>query len=217
MPQSTLAQSTLRDARLHVTILPMRPSALLFDMDGTITRPMLDFPRIKAEMGIGQRPILEALAELDPVRREQARAVLHRHEEAAAEQSCLNHGCLELFEWIARKRLPHAVITRNSRRSAQVVLKRHGLRIDVVITRDDGVFKPDPAPLLLACNRLHADSTRAWMIGDGQHDIDAGTAAKMKTVWLSHDRPRSFAAEPWRTVADLPDLLNVLREFVSDE
>jgi hypothetical protein len=40
------------------------PRALLLDMDGTITEPMLDFPRIKAEMGIGQRPILEALAEL---------------------------------------------------------------------------------------------------------------------------------------------------------
>ena len=40
------------------------PKAILFDMDGTLTAPMLDFPRIKAEMGIGERPILEALAEL---------------------------------------------------------------------------------------------------------------------------------------------------------
>src|SRR5258706_313311 len=40
------------------------PKALLFDMDGTLTRPMLDFPRIKAEMGIGSKPILEALAEM---------------------------------------------------------------------------------------------------------------------------------------------------------
>jgi FMN phosphatase YigB (HAD superfamily) len=54
------------------------------------------------------------------------------------------------------------------------------------------------------------------MIGDGQHDIDAGFAAGMRTVWLSHNRPRSFAPEPWRTVVDLPDLLNVLREYVSD-
>jgi HAD superfamily hydrolase (TIGR01549 family) len=178
---------------------------------------MLDFPRIKAEMGIGQRPILEALAELNPVRREEAQAVLHRHEEIAAEQSCLNEGCEQLFQWIARSRLPHAVITRNSRRSAEVVLRRHGLGIDVVITRDDGVFKPDPAPLRLACQRLGVDPSLAWMIGDGAHDVEAGLAAGMKTVWLSHNHPRSFAATPWRTVADLPDLLNVLREFVSDD
>ena len=42
------------------------PRAVLFDMDGTLTEPMLDFPRSKAEMGIGQRPILEALAEVHP-------------------------------------------------------------------------------------------------------------------------------------------------------
>jgi HAD superfamily hydrolase (TIGR01509 family) len=195
----------------------MRPSALLFDMDGTITQPMLDFPRIKAEMGIGPGPILEALAELDPAQREQATAVLHRHEEIAAAQSSLNSGCVELLQWIAEQRLPYALITRNSRRSVEVVLARHRLAIEVVITRDDGVFKPDPAPLRLACERLHADPNHAWMIGDGQHDIDAGIAAGMKTVWVSHNRPRSFPAEPWRIVAGLSDLLNVLRDFVSDQ
>ena len=46
------------------TIDLILPRAVLFDMDGTLTEPMLDFPRIKAEMGIGDRPILEALAEM---------------------------------------------------------------------------------------------------------------------------------------------------------
>jgi len=50
------------------------PRAVLFDMDGTLTRPMLDFPRIKAEMGIGTRPILEALAEMDEAARRAAEA-----------------------------------------------------------------------------------------------------------------------------------------------
>lgn len=43
-----------------------RPRVILFDMDGTLTEPLLDFPRIKADMGIGNRPILEALAEMTP-------------------------------------------------------------------------------------------------------------------------------------------------------
>src|SRR5256885_2252732 len=60
---------------------PPFPRPPLFDMDGPLTRPPLDFPRIKAEMGIGNRPILEALAELSGPQRQQAQAVLHRHEE----------------------------------------------------------------------------------------------------------------------------------------
>jgi FMN phosphatase YigB (HAD superfamily) len=49
------------------------------------------------------------------------------------------------------------------------------------------------------------------MIGDGQFDVEAGLAAGMKTVWLSHGRTRPFAAEPWRTVRDLHELATMLR------
>ncbi len=41
------------------------PRAMLFDMDGTLTAPFLDFDRIKSEMGIGNQPILEAIAKLE--------------------------------------------------------------------------------------------------------------------------------------------------------
>jgi HAD superfamily hydrolase (TIGR01509 family) len=194
----------------------MLPSALLFDMDGTLTCPMLDFPAIKAEMGIGDRPILETLAEMDLPHRQQAMATLHRHEERAAAESELNPGCIELLGWTRAHRLPLALITRNSRQSVNVVLARHGLKIDVLITRDDGMFKPDPTPLLVACQRLKVDAPGAWMIGDGRYDVEAGLAAGMKTVWISHGRQRDFPAEPWCTVGDLHELLNVLMARVSD-
>src|SRR6187200_3347990 len=89
------------------------PRAMLFDMDGTLTEPMLDFPRIKAEMGIGNRPILEALTEMTASDRAAAEAVLHRHEEEAATCSTLNPGCRELLAWLRERRMPLALITRN--------------------------------------------------------------------------------------------------------
>jgi FMN phosphatase YigB (HAD superfamily) len=54
------------------------------------------------------------------------------------------------------------------------------------------------------------------MIGDGRYDVEAGLAAGMKTVWLCHGRQRDFPAIPWRSVSDLPELLNVLRRIVSN-
>src|SRR5438067_1696555 len=86
--------------------------ALLFDMDGTITRPLLDFPRIKAEMGIGARPILEALAEMSSPDRARAEAVLHRHEEHAAAESTLNEGCAQVMRFVHERALRTALITR---------------------------------------------------------------------------------------------------------
>ena len=82
------------------------PRAILFDMDGTLTEPMLDFPRIKADMGIGNRPILEALAEMSPADRPEAESILLRHEDHAAAQSTLNPGCTELLAHSARDVFP---------------------------------------------------------------------------------------------------------------
>ena len=48
------------------------------------------------------------------------------------------------------------------------------------------------------------------MIGDGQYDVEAGLAAGVRTVWVSHGKIRPFAAEPWRQVRDLPELLGLL-------
>jgi HAD superfamily hydrolase (TIGR01509 family) len=188
------------------------PKAILFDMDGTITQPMLDFPRIKREMGIGQRPILEALAEMSQEERKRAEAVLHRHEEEAAANSKLNLGCREMLAWLDRHRIGVAVITRNSRTSVKAVCQRHGLNFEVLITREDGKFKPDPAPLLAACRRLGVEKEDVWMVGDGQYDVEAGLAAGILTVWVSHGRIKPFAAEPWWVVQDLQELTRVLQD-----
>ena len=184
----------------------MTPAAILFDMDGTLTAPMLDFPRIKADMGIGDRPILEALAELDPASRSVAEAVLLRHEDHAAENSTLNPGCHELLDWLKANGIRAALITRNSRRSVEIVVRRHRLELDVLVTREDGPFKPDPQPLRLACEKLGIAQSQTWMVGDGQYDVEAGAAAGIPTVWLSHRRRRPFAAAPWREVRDLAEL-----------
>jgi HAD superfamily hydrolase (TIGR01509 family) len=190
------------------------PRAILFDMDGTLTEPLLDFPRIKAEMGIGDRPILEALDQMNADQRSAAQSVLDRHEREAAARSTLNPGCHELLDWLAAKRVKSGLITRNSLQSTLTVLSLHGLDIQVLVTRDDAPPKPDPAPLHLACRRLGSAAADTWMVGDGDFDIEAGVAAGIRTVWISHGRQRGFAAEPWREAVDLPALLTMLESAI---
>ncbi len=188
------------------------PRAILFDMDGTLTVPMLDFPRASAgDMGIGNRPILEALAEMNHEQRKIAEAVLHRHEEHAAANSTLNPGCEDLLAWLALRAIKTALITRNSRASTKTVIERHALKIDVLITRDDAPHKPDPAPLLLACDKLAVGrASDAWMVGDGQYDVEAGIAAGIRTIWISHGRT-DYAAFADVTLPGLCELLTLLK------
>lgn len=187
------------------------PVAVLFDMDGTLTEPLLDFSQIKAEMGIGDQPILEALAVMPPDDRNRAEAILHRHEDEAARHSTLNPGCHEVLDFLNVKNVRVALITRNCWSSVRTVLDVHHLPIDVLVTREDAPPKPDPEPLFQACRRLGVDPAAAWMVGDGVFDIQAGLNAGIKTVWLSHRRPKRFPETPWREVNDLWELIRLLQ------
>jgi FMN phosphatase YigB (HAD superfamily) len=51
------------------------------------------------------------------------------------------------------------------------------------------------------------------MVGDGQYDIEAAHAAGISSVWISHRKPRPFEAQPWLTVADLPELMALLNSY----
>lgn len=189
------------------------PRAILFDMDGTLTEPALDFDQIRRDIGIGEGPILEAIKQMTDENRKIAERILNGHEDRAAEGSALNPGCREVLEWVASAGLATALVTRNTRRSVDTVFHKHGLHFDICITREDGKYKPDPAPLFLACDLLGVSPTDAWMIGDGYHDIEAGAAAGMRTIWISHGRDRIFTAVPDHTVADLVQLLRFLRSI----
>ena len=187
------------------------PVACLFDMDGTLTVPHLDFDRIKREMGIGNGPILESLEALTGDQKIAAAAVLHRHERESAESSELMEGCQPLLRWIDDQKIPRALITRNSRLSVNTVMQKHKLFFEVIISREDCRHKPQPDPLFLACNKMAVDVKNAWMIGDGSHDVKAGNAAGARTVWISHRQPRDFPDEPWQVVDDLLQLTGWLK------
>jgi len=190
----------------------MLPKALLFDMDGTLTRPILDFPRIKRDIGIREdEAILEAMAKMSPQEFAAATVILDDHEARAADQSTLNNGCEALLKWIKSTNIGIALVTRNSRASVDTVLGKHDLKIDVVVTREDGDCKPAPDPVYLACERLDCGIDDAWMIGDGHHDIEAAAAAKMRSVWISHGEERRFNVVPIHTFNDLPELHAFLR------
>lgn len=192
------------------------PAGILFDMDGTLTEPLLDFPMIKSEMGIRNQSILEALADMNEADRHAAETILHRHEESAAARSTLNPGCRELLDWLGEMNLATALITRNSRASVLTVLSRHELQLRLLITRDDAPPKPDPAPLLLACREMGLPTSAVWMVGDGVYDVEAGNATGIRTVWISHGRNRSFEARPDCQVMDLHELLRLLKSLASE-
>ncbi len=72
-----------------------RPRVVIFDMDGTLTRPCLDFDRIREEIGVSE-PILEAMQSMSQADLARSEAILERHEALAAANSELQPGAAEV-------------------------------------------------------------------------------------------------------------------------
>jgi HAD superfamily hydrolase (TIGR01509 family) len=173
-----------------------RLAAVVFDMDGTLTRPLLDFDAIAAEIGISREvPILEAMAAMPPAERAAAEAVVVRHERAAAETGELNPGAAELLAHLRRRGLPIGLLTRNCRECVDILVGRFALPIDSVVSREDAAPKPAPDGVLLNARRFGVDPAEMLMVGDYLFDLRAGRAAGSRTALLTNGRDWAFAHE----------------------
>jgi HAD superfamily hydrolase (TIGR01509 family) len=171
---------------------PYRISAVLFDFDGTLTKPdALDFSVIKKILGCPDEiPALEFIESItDPKKRVEAFDELKDFESRAAANSEPNPGAENLIRTIHSNGLPMGLITRNSMDSVREALKNfNGIGLDdfdVIITRDNPVRpKPSPDGILLAARKLNVDPRHIMMVGDFVFDIDAGKSAGTFTALL---------------------------------
>ncbi len=160
---------------------------LIFDLDNTLVDSRLDFEAMRREMQLpAGMSILEAIERLPAREAARCRDILHRHELAGAERATLLPGVAELLAEVRGRGLHQAIATRNSRSIALATLRRLHIEIDLVLTRDCGPIKPDPWPVLRACEVWELAPQQVAVIGDYRFDIECGRAAGAKTVLLTH-------------------------------
>lgn len=167
----------------------MAIKGIIFDMDGTITHANVDLVAVNKEVGISDdEPILEYVEEVEEPRRTEALKILEKYEARAAETSKLNEGVVEVLEHLRKRGIKTALLTRNSRRSVEILLKRHNLHFDAIVTREDAPPKPSPYPVKLISERLSISPKYLLVVGDVHFDIFAGKAAGAKAALLRGGR-----------------------------
>jgi HAD superfamily hydrolase (TIGR01509 family) len=186
-------------------------SAVIFDLDGTLTKPYLNFDVIRQAIGLPSGPILEAMAKMPLPDRQQAERILHEHEHEGARTATLYVDALSVVQDCRDRGFATAILTGNARPSVNIILQRHGLSVDTIRTREDGPIKPSPAGILSICKELGADPHRSWMVGDFLFDILAGHAAGTQTVLMTADRnPPPFADQADHVIGCLTELLSLI-------
>lgn len=169
---------------------------VILDMDGTITKPYIDWQALRAEIGVPPgEMIMHYIDALEGEAQSRALAILVRRENEAATLSELNEGVAELVGYLKKRGLKTALVTNNCRSSVDIILAKHGLAFELVLTREDGRIKPSGDLVLKALARMGIHSDEAVLIGDGKLDLEAAENAGVLGVYLSNGRP-TFEHEP---------------------
>jgi HAD superfamily hydrolase (TIGR01549 family) len=134
--------------------------------------------------------IIEGINSLPEGERRKAWEIVERMEVEAAETAFIHPEAIELFDWMDARGLKRGIITRNCRASIDVIVRRIGHDLGVIIAREDAEPKPAPNGVLLALDRLGVEPEDTFMVGDFAFDIEAGKTAGCRTIFL---RTRKFS------------------------
>lgn len=184
--------------------------AVLFDMDGTLIDSPYDWRAIRAELGVAESSLIDALNALPSPQREAKWRRLTEIERRATRDASLMPGARELVAFCRRRGMRTALVTNNTAENTAALLHRFALELDLVVTRDDGFWKPSGAPLSHAVGRLRVPASACLAVGDNRYDLDAAREAGCGRVVILNADAAAFAGEADACFPDARSLLGAL-------
>lgn len=186
----------------------------VFDMDGTLTVAVHDFPAIKRALGIPQEEdILHHLAALPEAEAQAKHAWLLEHERELAIGSVAAPGAVELVRELHRRGCRLGILTRNAHELALLTLAAIGIgdcfaSVDV-IGRGEAPPKPDPAGLRYLAEQWNVEPSELLMVGDYRFDLECARAAGARGVLVN------LPDNPWPELSQLhaPDCAALLAQL----
>jgi len=185
--------------------------AVVFDMDGTLVDSTYDWPAIRRHLGVTGASIIDDLNGLPEPDRSRKWAELEEIEKTATENARIHDGAHEVLEVFSSHGLATALVTNNSSANTRRLLARFGLRFDVVLTRDSGLWKPSGAPISEAVTQLGATPADCLGVGDSRYDVIAAREAGLAAVCLVHDGAARHDVDADLSFADIPAFVRYLR------
>ena len=177
-------------------------TAWIFDMDGTLTESLHDFPAISKRLGLPpNEPILEALAQLHKAELAAKQQLLTDIEIEIAHQATPQPGAADLLSTLqtAGKRI--GILTRNTKDIAQITLQACGLdhffHIDNILGRSCCRPKPQPDGIFHLLKQWALSPKDAVMTGDHKFDLLTAHNAEAAAVYLD-----PTGAFPWQEHAN---------------
>ena len=187
--------------------------AVIFDLDGTITQPYFDFDAIREEIGLAKDsgPVLESMEKMTAQQRQDAEKILYYHEQKAVTESKLNANAKQTLSALRTAGIHIGILTRNRRSNALAIARKHKLKFDIVIGREDGPVKPNAFGVLRICGQFGVEPEETMLVGDYLFDLLCAKAAGAVAVLLAnHNQADEFAEHADFCIDDISRILEII-------
>ncbi len=186
-------------------------TAWIFDMDGTLTEGLHDFPAISRALGLPpDQPILEALERLSPTELAKRNQQLTEIEIDIAHKATAQLGAHDLLSRLTAQGKQIGILTRNTKDIAHITLAACGLadffHPDNILGRSCCAPKPQPDGILELLSNWSIKPEDAVMVGDHKFDLITGRNAKTTTVYLDPQGSFPFKAYADYSITSLEEL-----------
>ncbi|MCK4330516.1 HAD-IA family hydrolase [candidate division WOR-3 bacterium] len=163
-------------------------STVIFDLDGTILDSNYDWKKIREELELKQYSILDHLYSLPDEERKKKELLLERYERIATYNASLFPDVKEVLLALRKMNIKTGLSTNNSLENTNFIIEKHRLEFDDVVTRDNGIWKPNKEPILLLMQELHAKPQETLVVGDSDYDILSAREAGASSAILLRER-----------------------------
>ena len=207
-------------------------NAILFDLDGTLvdTNELIidsfiytfkvlkkDVPSREEIISCFGEPIFESMGKYFEDVNEAVKTYREFNLKYHDERISSYKGAKELLSILKNRGFKLAIVTSKNRSTALRALELLGLidYFDSFVTSDDvDIHKPDPEPVLKACELLEISPKEAIMIGDSIYDIMSGRDAGSKTcgVLYSFMKKELLEVNADYYIEDLLELINIINK-----
>ena len=123
----------------------------------------------------------------------------------------MKEGMEKFLAFLKKKNVKTALVTNNSRKNLDFLLKKFRLSFDCLLSREAGLWKPSGAPFLFVLQKLGIGKMESCVIGDSHFDVKAAAEAGIiKIFLLAQDKERQLAhgVEAVQTVKELEEQIS---------
>ncbi|EFA82838.1 hypothetical protein PPL_04533 [Heterostelium album PN500] len=186
---------------------------IIFDLDGTLTKPIMDFKKLRSDLGITTPgvDILEVIKTWSHEKQVEGHKIIYDFEREASLRLEFQPGASALMDTLERLNIKKAIHSRNSIENIEYFQERFGYTFSPIVGREIEP-KPSPAGSHHIAKHWQMQPSEILFVGDSQDDMRCSRAFGSLSILLLNSSNKHYTELSDIAIESLSELSEALEQ-----